>query len=107
MISNLSPSRPAHDRPLTRTEREYLQQLRLRQRQKDGSQGAFVFSLRRGRMGLIVRTTFNAYETHLRFAKNQRTLDLLSGFCDRHAQAPGQNMLGELIMAIRAHQRVS
>lgn len=28
-------------------------------------------------------------------------------YCPRHIQAPGRNMLGELLMAIRAHQRMT
>ncbi|GAA1457492.1 NADAR family protein [Nocardiopsis exhalans] len=45
----------------------------------------------------------------LRLVETNRWHDQFWGdcFCDRHAQTPGQNMLGELIMAIRAHQRVS
>jgi len=30
-----------------------------------------------------------------------------SCYCPRHTQTPGQNMLGELLMAIRAHNRMS
>lgn len=69
--------RPAHDRALTRTEREFLEQLRFREHQPGGAQGAFLFSLRQGRVGVIVRTMMNTYETHPQFTKNQRTIDRL------------------------------
>lgn len=64
--------RPAHDRALTLAEREFLEQLRFR---NDPQHPSFIFSLDRGRQGVIVRTMFGTYETHPRFTKNQRTLD--------------------------------
>lgn len=67
--------RPGHNRALTRTENEFLEQLRFRQHQSDGAQGAFLSALTPRRQTLIVRTMMHTYEIHPGMTKNQSTLD--------------------------------
>lgn len=70
MITNRA--RPGHDRALTRAEREFLEQLLLRDNPTDPN---FIFSLPRGRQGFIARMASGPYEVMFDLTKNQSTID--------------------------------
>lgn len=70
MITNRA--RPGRDRALTRAEREFLEQLLLRDNPTDPN---FIFSLPRGRQGFIARMASGPYEVMFDLTKNQSTID--------------------------------
>ena len=72
-MSNNQPI-AGHTRALTRTEKEYLLQLRFR---TDPDHPTYIFELRRSRWGLIVWTLMCTYEVASQFTKTRATLDAL------------------------------
>jgi hypothetical protein len=64
-------------RPLTQTERDLLEYLRRIQHEDTGLQGAYTFSLPRGRVGILGRVTRSYYMSIPQLTKNRRTINRL------------------------------